>query len=280
MASVLYVGLERRVRRRGDRRRPDLGRGRDRLRAAGRCVSIGLLMVARSDLPRFSPFRTGLVLTTFALALVLGRAHGGYLREGARVSVRQPDRDDRDADPRRLPPRCRRAARQRRLGRRVPAPLGPRHAQRAPQRRARSPRGARRGRPSRSPRRCSPPPAAAGRRRAGVPGRRPARRPLLVLDPEPEPEPEDPTPDVALRRPRARRRGHRVHASRPGVLRRSKPAAKGDCRVQRARRRGARPGARELRRRRDRRRRDRRARGSRATSSSSPPGRRSRRLPG
>ena len=39
-------------------------------------------MVARSDLPRFNPFRTGLVLTTFALALVLGRAHGGYLGEG------------------------------------------------------------------------------------------------------------------------------------------------------------------------------------------------------
>src|SRR6476659_9222084 len=46
------------------------------------CVAIGLLMVARSDLPRFNPFRTGLVLTTFALALVLGRAHGGYLGKG------------------------------------------------------------------------------------------------------------------------------------------------------------------------------------------------------
>jgi DNA segregation ATPase FtsK/SpoIIIE, S-DNA-T family len=45
-------------------------------------VVVGSLMVARSDLPRFGPFRTGLVLTAFALALVLGRAHGGYLGEG------------------------------------------------------------------------------------------------------------------------------------------------------------------------------------------------------
>ncbi len=46
------------------------------------CVTIGGLMVARSDLPRFGPFRTGLAVTTFALALVLGRAHGGYLGRG------------------------------------------------------------------------------------------------------------------------------------------------------------------------------------------------------
>jgi S-DNA-T family DNA segregation ATPase FtsK/SpoIIIE len=46
------------------------------------CVVIGSLMVARSDLPRFGPFRTGLLLIVFALALVLGRAHGGYLGKG------------------------------------------------------------------------------------------------------------------------------------------------------------------------------------------------------
>jgi S-DNA-T family DNA segregation ATPase FtsK/SpoIIIE len=46
------------------------------------CVAVGSLMVARSDLPRFGPFRTGLVLVAFALALVLGRAHGGYLGQG------------------------------------------------------------------------------------------------------------------------------------------------------------------------------------------------------
>jgi S-DNA-T family DNA segregation ATPase FtsK/SpoIIIE len=46
------------------------------------CVVVGSLMVARSDLPRFGPFRTGLVLVAFALGLVLGRAHGGYLGEG------------------------------------------------------------------------------------------------------------------------------------------------------------------------------------------------------
>jgi S-DNA-T family DNA segregation ATPase FtsK/SpoIIIE len=46
------------------------------------CVAVGALMVARSDLPRFAPFRTGLILIAFALALVLGSAHGGYLGEG------------------------------------------------------------------------------------------------------------------------------------------------------------------------------------------------------
>jgi S-DNA-T family DNA segregation ATPase FtsK/SpoIIIE len=46
------------------------------------CVAVGGLMVARSDLPRFAPFRTGLAVTGLALALVLGRAHGGYLGRG------------------------------------------------------------------------------------------------------------------------------------------------------------------------------------------------------
>jgi S-DNA-T family DNA segregation ATPase FtsK/SpoIIIE len=46
------------------------------------CTAVGSLMVARSDLPRFAPFRTGLALIAFALALVLGRAHGGYLGQG------------------------------------------------------------------------------------------------------------------------------------------------------------------------------------------------------
>jgi S-DNA-T family DNA segregation ATPase FtsK/SpoIIIE len=46
------------------------------------CVGVGGLMVARSDLPRFAPFRTGLAVTGLALALVLGRAHGGYLGRG------------------------------------------------------------------------------------------------------------------------------------------------------------------------------------------------------
>ncbi len=46
------------------------------------CTAVGALMVAKSDLPRFGPFRTGLVVTAFALALILGRAHGGYLGEG------------------------------------------------------------------------------------------------------------------------------------------------------------------------------------------------------
>ncbi|HKP19679.1 MAG TPA: DNA translocase FtsK [Gaiellaceae bacterium] len=45
-------------------------------------AAIGTLMVGRSELPRFSPFRTGLGVSAFALALVLGRAHGGYLGKG------------------------------------------------------------------------------------------------------------------------------------------------------------------------------------------------------
>jgi DNA segregation ATPase FtsK/SpoIIIE, S-DNA-T family len=42
-------------------------------------IAVGGLMVGRSDLPRFGPFRTGLGVSAFALALVLGRSHGGYL---------------------------------------------------------------------------------------------------------------------------------------------------------------------------------------------------------
>ncbi|HZQ63761.1 MAG TPA: DNA translocase FtsK 4TM domain-containing protein [Gaiellaceae bacterium] len=46
------------------------------------CAAVGLLMVGRSNLPRFAPFRTGLLVTTVALGLVLGRAHGGYFGRG------------------------------------------------------------------------------------------------------------------------------------------------------------------------------------------------------
>jgi S-DNA-T family DNA segregation ATPase FtsK/SpoIIIE len=45
-------------------------------------VAVGALMIARSDLPQVGPFRTGLVVTTLGLALVLGSAHGGYLGQG------------------------------------------------------------------------------------------------------------------------------------------------------------------------------------------------------
>lgn len=46
------------------------------------CTAIGVLMVARSDLPSFKPFRIGLVASTLGLAMLLGEAHGGYLGEG------------------------------------------------------------------------------------------------------------------------------------------------------------------------------------------------------
>jgi DNA segregation ATPase FtsK/SpoIIIE, S-DNA-T family len=45
-------------------------------------MAIGLLMVARSDLPSFRPFRIGLAVTTVGLAMLLGAAHGGYLGQG------------------------------------------------------------------------------------------------------------------------------------------------------------------------------------------------------
>ncbi|HEY8773960.1 MAG TPA: DNA translocase FtsK [Gaiellaceae bacterium] len=51
------------------------------------CTAVGALMVAKSDLPRFGPFRTGLVVTAFGLALVLGRAHGGYLGRGLEAAL-------------------------------------------------------------------------------------------------------------------------------------------------------------------------------------------------
>jgi DNA segregation ATPase FtsK/SpoIIIE, S-DNA-T family len=51
------------------------------------CAAIGGLMVAKSDLPRFGPFRTGLVVTVPGLALVLGRAHGGYLGRGLEAGL-------------------------------------------------------------------------------------------------------------------------------------------------------------------------------------------------
>ncbi len=46
------------------------------------CVAVGGLMVAKSDLPRVAPFRTGLVVCALGLALILGSAHGGYLGSG------------------------------------------------------------------------------------------------------------------------------------------------------------------------------------------------------
>ncbi len=42
-------------------------------------VAVGSLMLARSELVDFSPFRLGLGTTGLGLALVLGRSHGGYL---------------------------------------------------------------------------------------------------------------------------------------------------------------------------------------------------------
>ncbi|HEX3455385.1 MAG TPA: DNA translocase FtsK 4TM domain-containing protein [Gaiellaceae bacterium] len=45
-------------------------------------VAVGGLMLARSKLVDFRPFRIGLVLTTLGLGLALGRAHGGYFGRG------------------------------------------------------------------------------------------------------------------------------------------------------------------------------------------------------
>jgi S-DNA-T family DNA segregation ATPase FtsK/SpoIIIE len=54
------------------------------------CIAIGGLMVARSDLPRVAPFRTGLVVCAIGLALVLGAAHGGYLGRGLEEVLGRP----------------------------------------------------------------------------------------------------------------------------------------------------------------------------------------------
>jgi DNA segregation ATPase FtsK/SpoIIIE, S-DNA-T family len=54
------------------------------------CVAVGALMVGRSDLPGFGPFRTGLVVVAIGLALVLGRAHGGYLGRGLEAVLGKP----------------------------------------------------------------------------------------------------------------------------------------------------------------------------------------------
>jgi S-DNA-T family DNA segregation ATPase FtsK/SpoIIIE len=45
-------------------------------------VALGALMLARSALVDFRPFRLGLIATALGLGLVLGRAHGGYVGRG------------------------------------------------------------------------------------------------------------------------------------------------------------------------------------------------------
>jgi S-DNA-T family DNA segregation ATPase FtsK/SpoIIIE len=46
------------------------------------CVAVGALMVARSALVDVSPFRTGLLVTSFGLLATLGAAHGGAFGRG------------------------------------------------------------------------------------------------------------------------------------------------------------------------------------------------------
>ena len=222
--------------------------------------AVGALMVAKSDLPRFGPFRTGLVVTTFGLALVLGRAHGGYFGRGLDAAFGsligstgahllggflllagcllvsgasagaflRGDRVMRFAAPRAGgPPVVPRRSRQLRL-----AGAGP-------------------------------------------------WLPLSTSAPPVDGEQEFPdvvAPTPLLTRARARRSSWSTTSPRSstsptpdeetvytlpdrGVLRRSKPAARGAVRVERTDRRDPRPGTRELRRRRDRRRRDLRAPG-------------------
>jgi S-DNA-T family DNA segregation ATPase FtsK/SpoIIIE len=50
-------------------------------------VAVGGLMLFRSRLVDFRPFRIGLVLTAVGLGLVLGRAHGGYVGRGLDASL-------------------------------------------------------------------------------------------------------------------------------------------------------------------------------------------------
>jgi S-DNA-T family DNA segregation ATPase FtsK/SpoIIIE len=53
-------------------------------------LAVGALMVARSDLPRVGPFRTGLAVTAVGLALVLGGSHGGHLGRGLESVLGKP----------------------------------------------------------------------------------------------------------------------------------------------------------------------------------------------
>ena len=261
MGTVLYVGLERRLRREGDRRRAG------RASSAGSPTSLPIACIVdrradgRAQRPaalRPVPHRAG--RHDVRLALVLGtrtrrlpRRRGSKSLFGSLIGTT----GTRILGVFLLARR--RAARQRRLRRRDPAPLGPRRAQRAPGGRPAAPPQPRAGRRrSRSPRRsfrrrlrrrstASRSSRTSSRRRrsssstrtsrAGARGRR---------------------PDLALRRHRDRRRGHRLHAARPGRPAPLEGGPERHRRAERPRRRGARPGARELRRRRDRRRRDRR----------------------
>ena len=50
-------------------------------------VALGALMLARSKLVDFRPFRLGLIATALGLGLVLGRAHGGYFGKGLDASL-------------------------------------------------------------------------------------------------------------------------------------------------------------------------------------------------
>ena len=258
MAQRALRRLERRLRRGGDRRRDDRGRRRDRLRAAGRLYD---------DRPA-----DGRAQRPAELQAVPHRArrHDGRPGDaarrgarrlpgrGAREALREPDRHDRHRDPRRVPARRRRAARQRRLGRRVPAPLratrcaAPRSAgphrprgarsppplpEPAPRVRRRTAAGRRRRRSSRT---------SSSRGRCSSSTRSPSRSPRIRPRPRSSTSPSTDGED------------DRLHASRPERPAPLEAGREGHCRVQRPRRRGARPGAQELRRRRDRRRRDRR----------------------
>jgi DNA segregation ATPase FtsK/SpoIIIE, S-DNA-T family len=46
------------------------------------CLTVGVLMLARSELVDMRPFRTGLFVFTAGLMLTLGEAHGGYVGKG------------------------------------------------------------------------------------------------------------------------------------------------------------------------------------------------------
>ena len=86
-------------------------------------VALGSLMVFRSALVNFRPFRTGLVVVSFGLMLTLGDGPGRLPRPDARRRNRHRDRCDRLDHSRHPAARCRRAAPLGRLARRDPPPL-------------------------------------------------------------------------------------------------------------------------------------------------------------
>ena len=234
-------------------------------------LGVGGLMVARSELVDFRPFRIGLVVLAFGLLTTLGSAHGGFLGDvfgGGLRKLLGPGAAILGVLALVIGALLLTGAS---VGRARP-PLAPGRAPRGEAAAASGRRSARLGAEAEAQGRDE----AAARRRPGVPGRRRRRRPAAAA--RPARAPRRGSAD-ALRRHRPERGARRVRPARPQPAPQVAVERQGGSRRSRPDRRGARPDARALRHRRDARRRASPARASRATSCSSRPARRCRRSP-